>query len=129
MVFTSEHTLMVLQVLYKISPTTTYSSKVCLICTEICRILFCDLIGASKYGIKIQENYRNHAQGAVIEARNNIPIVDLKLENIIGVVQSSAIPIYILCADEGCFNWEFTNVLVQGINSNNCNYEPTGFSC
>lgn len=112
MVFTSRYTL--LQVLYNISPATTSSSKVCSICTKMYRVLFCDLIGTTKYGIKIQENYRNHAQGAVIEPINNIPIVNLKLEKIIGVVQASAI---LLCAEECCFNWKFTNVLVQGTKS------------
>lgn len=86
---------------------------------------------SSKCGINIQENYRDLPENGTMptEPRNNIPIKHLKLSNIKGQVRSSAVPIYILCADDGCFDWEFENVEVTGEQGNSCNYLPIGFSC
>ncbi|ENN78417.1 hypothetical protein YQE_05118, partial [Dendroctonus ponderosae] len=87
--------------------------------------------GPSEYGINIQENYRNLPPNSTMpdEARNNIPITDLKLINVFGSVDSWAVPIYIFCAEGGCFDWEFTEVAVNGTEANMCTYEPTGFFC
>lgn len=82
-----------------------------------------------KYGIKIQENYINTPPNASVpdNPRNNIPIKDLKLDNIVGTVENTAVPIYVLCAEEGCFDWNFTTVIVQGTKANNCSYLPSNF--
>ncbi|XP_066258091.1 uncharacterized protein [Euwallacea similis] len=86
--------------------------------------------GPVNYGINIQENYRNMPENSTFPSpRNNIPIRDLKLLNIVGSVEPTAVPIYILCAEDGCFDWTFTNVLVKGNKNNECNFEPEGFKC
>ncbi|KAH1027811.1 hypothetical protein HUJ05_001249 [Dendroctonus ponderosae] len=87
--------------------------------------------GASEYGINIQENYRNLPPNSTMpdQARNNIPITDLQLINVVGSVDSSAVPIYIFCAEGGCFEWEFTEVVVTGTEANMCIYEPTEVIC
>ncbi|KAL1505594.1 hypothetical protein ABEB36_005123 [Hypothenemus hampei] len=84
-----------------------------------------------KYGINIQENYQNLPANSTFpsEPRNNIPIKDLHLVNIIGNVGPQAVPIYILCADEGCYDWSFEQVSVIGVTNNSCNYEPANFKC
>lgn len=87
--------------------------------------------GPASYGINIQENYRNLPANSSFpsDPKNNIPIRTLRLRDISGNVTSSAVPIYILCADEGCFDWYFSNIGVLGVKSNNCNYVPNGFNC
>lgn len=79
-----------------------------------------------KKGIVIEENYGGSKNTS---ARNNIPIRNLTLKNIFGSVNLAAVPIYILCADDGCFDWTFTNVLIEGSKENNCNYTPENFDC
>lgn len=84
------------------------------------------------YGINIQQNYKNLPEQNTsypVDPDNNIPIKNLELKNIQGSVQSNAIPVYILCADEGCFDWNFFNVTVEGIKDNRCNYVPSNFTC
>ncbi|KAH1020838.1 hypothetical protein HUJ04_010434 [Dendroctonus ponderosae] len=87
--------------------------------------------GPSEYGIIIQENYKNLLANDTlpVEPKNNIPITDLQLINIVGSVASSAIPVYILCAEKGCSDWTFSQVSVGGSEANSCNYEPSGFFC
>ncbi|XP_050303707.1 polygalacturonase-like, partial [Anthonomus grandis grandis] len=84
-------------------------------------------------GILIEENYQNKppsgGYGVAVEPRNNVPIRDLVLEDVVGGVGKNAVPVQIVCAEEGCFNWRWSNVNVTGRKSNNCNYNPEGFSC
>ncbi|ENN82322.1 hypothetical protein YQE_01303, partial [Dendroctonus ponderosae] len=90
-----------------------------------------EFVGPSEYGIIIQENYKNLLANDTlpVEPKNNIPITDLQLINIVGSVASSAIPVYILCAEKGCSDWTFSQVSVGGSEANSCNYEPSGFFC
>nr|AEE62392.1 unknown [Dendroctonus ponderosae] len=90
-----------------------------------------EFVGLSEYGIIIQENYKNLLANDTlpVEPKNNIPITDLQLINIVGSVASSAIPVYILCAEKGCSDWTFSQVSVVGSEANSCNYEPSGFFC
>lgn len=83
-------------------------------------------------GILIQENYQNLPPSDTlsdVEPRNNIPIRNLVLQDVTGSVGSSATPVEIICADEGCFNWNWSEVHVSGENQNKCNFEPDGYSC
>ncbi|KAF7271943.1 hypothetical protein GWI33_015241 [Rhynchophorus ferrugineus] len=87
--------------------------------------------GPSKYGINVQQNYKNMPANSSFPAEpdNNIPIRNLQLIDVGGNVKESAIPIYILCAKEGCFDWSFRSVYVNGKQSNDCNYSPVDFTC
>ncbi|KAJ8970222.1 hypothetical protein NQ317_003768, partial [Molorchus minor] len=86
------------------------------------------LSGIINYGINIQEDYVNGTGNGT--ANNNVPIRNLKLINIEGTVGETAMPIYIYCADEGCFDWEFSNVSVTGgSKDSSCNFTPEGFTC
>ncbi|KAH1020797.1 hypothetical protein HUJ04_010398 [Dendroctonus ponderosae] len=83
-------------------------------------------------GILIQENYQNKPPSDTlsdVEPKNNIPIRDLVLEDVTGSVGSSATPVEIICADEGCFNWIWSGVRITGEQENKCNFEPDGYSC
>ncbi|CAG9762845.1 unnamed protein product [Ceutorhynchus assimilis] len=84
-------------------------------------------------GILIEQNYKNSPpKNATFEAqepRNNVPIRDLILVDVTGSVTKNAIPIEIVCADEGCFGWRWFGVKVEGGKNNNCNFEPHGFIC
>lgn len=52
------------------------------------------------------------------------------MKNIYGNVLLSAVPVYILCADEGCFDWKWEGVQIYGANNDNCtNYIPEGYNC
>ncbi|KAL1505593.1 hypothetical protein ABEB36_005122 [Hypothenemus hampei] len=83
-------------------------------------------------GILIQEDYTNqppNSSSLSVEPRNNVPIRDLILEDIRGNVDIDAIPIEIVCAENGCFNWTWSTVNVTGIKNNTCNFQPEGFYC
>ncbi|XP_060535280.1 uncharacterized protein LOC132707435 isoform X2 [Cylas formicarius] len=78
-----------------------------------------------KYGIEIQENYPD-ING---EPRNNVPIVDLKMVNITGSVEKNAVPVFIRCADGGCADWKWSGVDITGQKSDQCNFNPEGYTC
>lgn len=75
--------------------------------------------------ISIQENYPSG------EALANIPITNLTLDNVQGTMTGSkSIGINIICAENGCSDWHWTNVKVTGAeNKNVCDYVPSGVSC
>lgn len=50
-------------------------------------------IGPEHFGVQIQQNY---PRGEVV---GNVPINNLKFEEIKGVVADTAIPVFILCAE------------------------------
>ncbi|KAF7271942.1 hypothetical protein GWI33_015240 [Rhynchophorus ferrugineus] len=87
--------------------------------------------GLTSTGINIQQNYRNLPPNSTQPKvpKNNIPIRNLQLINVTGSVLSSAVPIYIVCAEEGCYDWMFTDVSVTGKKSNDCNFTPSDFNC
>nr|ADU33257.1 endopolygalacturonase [Sitophilus oryzae] len=87
--------------------------------------------GMINNGINIQQNYKNIPPNSTMPSvpDNNIPIKNLELKNIHGSVKSSAYPVYILCVNEGCFNWNFFNVSVEGTKTSSCNYSPSNFTC
>ncbi|KAL1509741.1 hypothetical protein ABEB36_004433 [Hypothenemus hampei] len=83
------------------------------------------ILDSSKYGINIQQNYPD--AGIPI---NKVPIRNLRLQNIFGNVLDGAVPVFIMCAEEGCFDWEFENVQIFGNRPDNCtNYIPHGYNC
>ncbi|CAG9769536.1 unnamed protein product [Ceutorhynchus assimilis] len=90
------------------------------------------ILDSKSYGVRIHQNYKNLSPGHSMDdpPENSVKIYDLNFINIFGNVQNGAIPVYILCADEGCFDWTWEGVRLYGARSNNCTgYTPEGFSC
>ncbi|CAG9827214.1 unnamed protein product [Diabrotica balteata] len=87
------------------------------------------LIGISFYAINVQEDYTN--DGSTGHPLGNIPVKDLKINNIYGTMSGPyAVKVYILCGSGGCSNWKWSNINVSGAaRSNSCNFTPNGFSC
>ncbi|XP_060535584.1 polygalacturonase-like [Cylas formicarius] len=87
--------------------------------------------GPVLYGINIQQNYRNLPANGTMDPTpvGNIPIVNLTFRNIVGKVAASAVPVYIICADGACLNFDWHNVSVTGIKPNDCNFNPEGYKC
>lgn len=83
-----------------------------------------------KYGIVIEQDYLNG--GPTGTPTNGVPITDLTLSSIVGVVDSSATNIYILCGKGSCSGWEWADVQVDGgQSSNKCSNVPeeSGATC
>ncbi|KAF7287243.1 hypothetical protein GWI33_002062 [Rhynchophorus ferrugineus] len=77
-----------------------------------------------KAGISIQQNY---PQGDV---RGNVPITNLTLVDVQGSVLAETVPISVLCAEDACSDWSWTNVRVTGTDfSNECLNVPDGIDC
>ncbi|XP_060535592.1 polygalacturonase-like [Cylas formicarius] len=89
------------------------------------------LSGPINYGINIQQNYRNLPANTPMDPtpKGNIPITNLRLLNVVGSVDDSAVPVYINCAEGACSDWVFDNVSVSGSKVNDCNFSPEGFEC
>lgn len=84
------------------------------------------ILGASRYGILIEENYPNHG-----EPSNNIPIRNLSISNVKGEVEPEAVAVYVICANAGCEYWYWDGIKITGSQKNNtCTYQPFGsFIC
>jgi len=86
-------------------------------------------------GILIEENYSNKPPSNTfiikeeVEPTNNVPIRDLVLVDVTGTVGSTAVPVKIVCAEDGCFDWVWSGVNVTGNVENECNFEPEGYEC
>lgn len=90
------------------------------------------ILDSTYYGINIQQNYKGMPEGVPVVGPpdNHVKIYDLKLINVTGTVQNGAVPVFILCADEGCFDWTWQDVGILGAAKNNCTgYYPRGFPC
>ncbi|XP_060534872.1 polygalacturonase-like [Cylas formicarius] len=83
--------------------------------------------GIIDYGIDVQQNYPDK----YAPPENTIPIYNLNLINVTGSVNPEAVPIQILCAQDGCFDWNWSGVDIEGnVAADNCtNYVPPGFRC
>lgn len=83
-------------------------------------------------GILIEQNYANLPPSNTsidVEPRNNVPIKDLVLVDVTGTVGSTAVPVQIVCAEDGCFDWVWAGVNVVGDTANKCNFKPEGYEC
>ncbi|XP_050300083.1 polygalacturonase-like [Anthonomus grandis grandis] len=90
------------------------------------------MLDCKYYGINIQQNYVNLPAGQPEDGppKNNIPIHNLTMSNIYGSVQSGAVPVFILCAEDGCFDWTWEGVEIYGTAQDNCtNFTPDGYEC
>ncbi|CAG9772129.1 unnamed protein product [Ceutorhynchus assimilis] len=90
------------------------------------------LLDCTMFGISVQQNYQDlpHGQPQDGPPENNIPIVNLELSNVRGNVLDVAVPVFVLCAEEGCFDWKWEGVNMKGALSNNCTgFTPVGYNC
>ncbi|KAL1509619.1 hypothetical protein ABEB36_004329 [Hypothenemus hampei] len=90
-----------------------------------------NILGSYSYGIAVEQNYTNSAtpgNGAI--PLNNIPITKLKFTNIKGTVQNQSVPYYVVCAQDGCLNWEWNEINIYGNKESVCvNFHPNSISC
>ena len=89
-------------------------------------------LDVKNYGINIQQNYRDLPDNVPEDSppSDKILIHELELIDIHGVVQYGAVPVYILCAKDGCYDWRWKNVNLYGGGHDNCtNYKPYGYEC
>ncbi|CAG9763547.1 unnamed protein product [Ceutorhynchus assimilis] len=82
-------------------------------------------LGIDRYAVSIQQNYPRG------DAKANIPITNLTLENVSGkMTGSKSMALQIICAHGGCKDWNFKNVKVNGAKQKNtCQEVPSGIKC
>ncbi|GLI75687.1 polygalacturonase [Penicillium ochrochloron] len=86
------------------------------------------LSGISKYGIVIEQDYKNGSPTGT--PTNGVPITGLTLSNVKGTVDSSATDVYILCASGACSGWTWNGVSVTGgKTSTKCKNIPGNAKC
>ena len=66
----------------------------------------------SKYGVVVQQDYRNGSPTG--KPTTGVPITDLTLENVQGTVTGKGTNVYILCGDGSCSDWNWSDVNVNG---------------
>ncbi|KAG5873896.1 hypothetical protein JTB14_005507 [Gonioctena quinquepunctata] len=88
-----------------------------------------DVIGATIFGIHIQQDYRNG--GGSGHAKSNVPIKDLTMSNIHGTMNGKkTIAVRVFCGDNGCFDWGWSSIGIENAGkADSCNYLPAGYSC
>ncbi|KAJ5363421.1 Polygalacturonase [Penicillium cataractarum] len=86
------------------------------------------LSGISKYGVVIEQDYKNGSPTG--NPTNGVPITGLTLSNVKGTVDSSATNVYILCASGACSGWTWNGVSVKGgKTSSKCKNVPGNAKC
>lgn len=86
------------------------------------------LSNISGYGMVIEQDYKNGRPTG--KPTGGVPITDITIKDVTGTVQSSAQPIYILCAAGACSNWSWSGVQITGGKTNKkCQGIPSGASC
>ncbi|KAL8369901.1 hypothetical protein RB595_000316 [Gaeumannomyces hyphopodioides] len=88
------------------------------------------LSGISKYGIVIEQDYKNGGPNGHPTA--GVPITGLTINGVTGTMKSSAgVPVYIMCADGGCSNWAWSGVSISvgTPRPNSCKGVPSHASC
>ncbi|KAJ5233689.1 uncharacterized protein N7469_005455 [Penicillium citrinum] len=86
------------------------------------------LSGITKYGVVIQQDYKNGSPTGT--PTNGVPITGLTLNNVHGSVDSKATDVYVLCASGACSGWNWSGVKVTGgKKSDKCKNVPSSASC
>lgn len=86
------------------------------------------LSGITKYGIVIQQDYKNGSPTGT--PTNGVPITGLTLNNVHGSVDSKGTEVYVLCASGACSGWDWSGVKVTGgKKSSKCKNVPSSASC
>lgn len=70
------------------------------------------LQGITKYGIDVQQDYRNEGPTGI--AGNGCPTVGLRLENIEGTVKAGGQSVYVNCGKGSCSDWTWKDIKVSG---------------
>jgi polygalacturonase len=83
------------------------------------------LDGITKRGIVIQQDYEN--SGPTGRPQGDIHISGLKIQGVTGSVNSNAKRVYVLCAQGGCTNWNWSGINISG-GSASCQGHPGGAS-
>ncbi|CAG8423456.1 unnamed protein product [Penicillium salamii] len=81
--------------------------------------------GISDYGIDIQQDYLNG--GPTGEPTNGVSISDVTFTDVTGTCTDDAYNYYILCGDDSCSGFTFTDVSITGGGeTSSCNYPSSG---
>ncbi|RJE21283.1 Polygalacturonase [Aspergillus sclerotialis] len=87
-----------------------------------------ELSNISKYGIVIQQDYKNGSPTG--NPTTGVPITDVTIDTITGTVADDATEIYILCGEGSCSDWSWSGVdITGGKKSDDCMNVPSGASC
>ncbi|XP_072380408.1 polygalacturonase-like [Diabrotica undecimpunctata] len=83
------------------------------------------LSGITEDGIYINQDY-----GDIGNYSREIQIRNLKMSNIYGSVQGVLTrPVHVVCNNDKCHNWTWSNINILGGGKNYCNFQPTEFTC
>ncbi|XP_057667648.1 polygalacturonase-like [Diorhabda carinulata] len=81
-------------------------------------------------GIQEDGIYINQDYGDIGNYSRQIEITNLKMINIYGSVQGELTrPVHIVCSENKCSNWTWSDINILGTGSSYCNFIPSGFSC
>jgi polygalacturonase len=76
----------------------------------------------------IQQDYENGSPTGT--PTTGVPITGLTIDGVKGDVASKAVPIYILCGEGSCFDWEWSGVSITGgKKSDKCANIPSPAAC
>lgn len=82
------------------------------------------LDGITKRGIVIQQDYEN--SGPTGRPQGDIHISGFKITGVTGNVGAKAKKVYVLCAQGGCTNWNWSGIQVSGGSGSSCKGNPGG---
>ncbi|XP_057668233.1 polygalacturonase-like [Diorhabda carinulata] len=83
------------------------------------------LIGIQEDGIYINQDY-----GDIGNVSRQFEITELNMINIYGSLQGQFTrPVHIVCNENKCSNWNWTNINLIGSGKSFCSFIPSGFSC
>ncbi|PLB50664.1 polygalacturonase A precursor [Aspergillus steynii IBT 23096] len=86
------------------------------------------LSGISKYGIVVQQDYKNGSPTG--KPTNGVKVDNITFKKVTGSVKSSATDVQILCGSGSCKNWTWSgNSISGGKKSSKCKNVPSGASC
>lgn len=86
------------------------------------------LSGISDYGIVVQQDYKNGGSSGT--PSNDIKVSGVTFDGVTGSVDDDAAPVYILCGEGSCSDWNWKSVDISGgEKSDECQNMPSGISC
>ncbi|CAH1275332.1 unnamed protein product [Diabrotica balteata] len=81
--------------------------------------------GMQKDGIYINQDYGDEGN-----THRDFQITNLKVSNVEGSIHGKgARGVHIVCNDNKCANWQWSNIKISGGAKDYCNFHPTGFNC
>ncbi|CAH1111978.1 unnamed protein product [Psylliodes chrysocephalus] len=83
------------------------------------------LSGITEDGIYINQDYMD-----IGNIRRPFKIKNLKISNVYGSINGNlARPVHIVCNEDTCSDWNWSDINIIGTGRSYCNYLPLGFSC